>query len=528
MQRVLTAEQMRFVDEQTEQIYKLPSILLMENAAQNVVRAIEQKVGLRNKKFLVVCGRGNNGGDGAAIARLLWMKGASVIAVLIGKVEQTKADARVNFEVLRSINGLRSSVKSTAFEFFELSERDSIEPFLSESDVVIDAIFGTGLSRPVEGRFAEIIAMILSWKERRRGFLIAVDLPSGVNSDDYKIIGDCLRADLTVTFTAPKIANVLPPAANYCGEVVVANIGSPKELIDSVGSKIFFAEREDAFVWLEKTQVSSSSYKKERGRVLIVAGSDDYIGAAALAANGCFSAGAGMVTLAVPRKIKFAVASKTINEIIVRAIEDETFFFEDYECVAVGCGLESSEETKQLVRRLVEGRTSAMILDAEALNSLSPFDLKSESNLPLILTPHIGEFERLLGRKVSDRVKDAAEFAVRHGVILLLKGERNLIIKPDGTVVVIPTGDSGVSRAGAGDTLTGILSAFVAQTVARCGLKAEEIFESVVAGTYIAGLAAEIASKKFSRRFMTPTSVLDCLKQAIIEVTGEDGESISL
>lgn len=513
MLKVLTSDEMRVVDEETTRLYKIPSILLMENAARCVVDILEKKLDseLYRKRFLVVCGKGNNGGDGAAVARILWMKGAVVKVVLIGRVEETKGDARINFDILRELNGLKSLGGKTAIEFYELEEIDSLDLFLKNTDIVIDAIFGAGLSRPVEGKFERAVSVLSNWKENTNGFLVSVDLPSGLNSNSYKPIGPHLKADLTVTFTAPKIANVFPPATKYCGELFVVNIGTPKELLDSCSSKIFLAEREDIAIWLKRTKVRSDSYKKKRGRVLILAGSSDYVGAAVLAANACFSSGAGIVTLAVPEEIRHVVASKTMNEVIVRSIKDERIFQENFECIAIGCGLALGDQIKNIIERLAE--KTVILLDAEALNALAPFDFKT--NFPLVLTPHLGEFERLFGRKVSDRVKDPIEFATKSKAILFLKGERNLVVKPDGTAVVIPTGDPGVSRAGAGDTLTGILSAFIAQGLVDCQPSIENVFESVVSGAYIAGLAAEISSKDFSRRLMTPTSVISSLKEAL-------------
>jgi len=523
MLNILSAKEMREVDLLTTSKYGIPSILLMENAATSVVRAIEENLkDLVRKKILVLCGKGNNGGDGAASARLLWAKGAIVKVLLFGKVEETKGDARVNFEILSKLSGLKNGKFANKIEFHEAATLNELDEF----DVIIDALFGTGLSRPVEGSLKELISVLFEAKASGRlkdRLIVSVDLPSGLDADNHCLIGDCVKADLTVTFTAPKIANVFPPASNYVGKLYIADIGSPSELVSSVGSRFFLTEREDVKIWLEKTAVRPDSYKKKRGRVLIIAGSDDFLGAAALAANSCFMAGAGMVWLAVPENIRQAIAPKLENEIIIRAFEsieksiENSTFWEDFDCVAIGCGLQSSERMKEFLLKLIENRRKPIVLDAEALNLLSPFQIEADRNLPLILTPHIGEFRRLVGRELveSERIEVAKEFAERHKVILVLKGQRNLIASPDGIVVINPTGTAGISRAGAGDTLTGIISSFLAQTYAVEDPNFENTLEAVVSALYVSGLAAEIAAKEFSERLMTPYQAVKCLGVAI-------------
>ena len=262
----------------------------------------------------------------------------------------------------------------------------------------------------------------------------------------------------------------------------MANIGSPQELIDNSPSQSFLAEKEDALRWLEKTKVQTGSYKKTRGTCLIIVGSDDFSGAAVLAANACFAAGAGMVSLIVPNSIKSIVASKTSDEIIVKTLENINIADEKVDVIALGCGLANDEITHEFVRETVENRNAPMVLDAEALNALAEFDLNGSDEFPLILTPHVGEFKRLLGREIGEnKIEEVRAFAEKHNIILVLKGERSLISAPNGTVVINPTGNAGVSRAGAGDTLTGIITSFLAQTFAKQKPNLENAFETVVA-----------------------------------------------
>ena len=347
-----------------------------------------------------------------------------------------------------------------------------------------------------------------------------------MNSDKGELIGENIMADLTITFTAPKLANVLASASRFNGELVVANIGSPQELIDNAPSQTFVAEKQDAQDWLYKTKVKTDSYKKTRGTALVIAGSKNYSGAAVLAANACFSAGAGMVTVAVPASVQAIVATKVLDEIITHgfsetkngafaesAAKDVLALSEKSVVAAIGCGLSSNEaSTRKFVREVVEKRTTPMVIDADGLNALAPFDLKGSDELPLILTPHIGELNKLIGKKeIADKIETARAFAQKHHVILLLKGERSIVAAPDGRVVINPTGNAGISRAGAGDTLTGILTSFLAQTFAVESPNIENAFETVVAALYISGLAGDAAAEKFGQRLMTATDIRECL-----------------
>lgn len=531
---------MREVDRRTTEKYGIPSIILMENAAHAAAAAIKEKIGgsVAGKSFLIICGKGNNGGDGAALARILWNQGAKVRVFLFGNIEETKGDAKINFEFCRRLWSFKRADKSYDFGFQEnykgnwVVEMHSIIRVkdLKDNSIVIDALFGTGLTNPLKDQLAEITKQTVEAKNKTGSpYLISLDIPSGLNADFGERIGENIQADLTVTFTAPKLANVLPPASNFNGELIVANIGSPQELIDNSPSQTFVAEKQDALDWLEKTEFSSASYKNKRGHALLVAGSSNYAGAAVLAGNAAIVSGVGLVTVATSKQAQNSIASRVLPEVMTRGVtetdsgavaseafdEIDEFIEKSIDAVLVGSGLSSSENsTKELVKKLVEKRRTSVVLDADGLNSLAPFELKGSDELPLILTPHEGEFLRLLGttdRKVlKDRVAVVREFAQKHHVILVLKGERALIAAPDGRVVINPTGNSGLGKAGNGDTLAGIITGFAAQS-AQLKL---DIFETVVAAVYIAGLAGDIAAEKYGKRSMLASDVRQCLSDA--------------
>jgi hydroxyethylthiazole kinase-like uncharacterized protein yjeF len=529
MQKVLTAAEMRQVDRLTTEKYGIPSIILMENAAHAVVRVISERLdgSVKGKAVLVLCGKGNNGGDGAAIARILWQAGAKVDVLIWGAVPDGNGDAAINFATLTRL---------LTFGFRQINDNEQLlevwRYFRSERkfEVIVDAVFGTGLDRPLSGEYVSFLDIARDYMlDSYRSLIVAVDLPSGLNADGGEPSSCPLEADVTVTFTAPKPATVLPPAVHECGHVVVAPIGTPQELISSSGSKLFLAEKDDVRTWLWNSRFSDDSYKNKRGHALLIAGSENYSGAAVLCGNAAIRSGVGLVTIATPRSSKDPIASRVVPEVMVRplaetengavsekAIAEVEGLLKSVNAIAIGSGVSRDESTRRFVRHFVENRKVPTVLDADALALLSPFTEKPpEGGTPsLILTPHQGEFLRLLGTDdkdaIKDRVASVREFAQKHNVILVLKGERVLIGEPGGKVVVNPTGNSGLGKAGNGDTLTGIIAGFVAQAAAMD----VNMFETVVAAVYIAGLAGDIAEKKFGKRVMTASDVRDCLVEA--------------
>lgn len=545
MQKVLTAAQMREVDRLTTERYGIPSILLMENAAHAVARVITEKLGgsVEGKSILILCGPGNNGGDGAALARILRSQDAIVHAVLFGDRYDSQGDARTNFEAIMAIAEKGDwHFRVDEFDQAELSEGDlAVWAFFAQNCVVkyfecvVDAVFGTGFHGPIR----EPLSTVLKYFVRNvknsylTGEIVSVDLPSGLDSDDSSNTRWHVTANTTITFTSPKPANILPTASNFNGELIVVDIGSPKELIDEQSSQLYLAEKKDVEKWLEATGFSDDSYKNKRGHALIIAGSESYSGAVVLAGDAAMRSGVGLVTIVTTRSSMDSIAARALPEVMVRgvaetengAISDEAFeeisdLLGKANAIAIGSGLSQSESTTKFVEKVIKNRTTPVVVDADALNLLSPFAVKSvDSLIPLILTPHEGEFMRLLGSDDKDLIKDRVaavrEFSQKHNVILVLKGERVLIGEPGGKVVVNPTGNSGLGKAGNGDTLTGILAGFVTQAVAM----KIDIFETVVAAVYVAGMAGDVAEKKFGKRVMTASDVRECMVDVFEELS---------
>ncbi|HEV2762799.1 MAG TPA: NAD(P)H-hydrate dehydratase, partial [Pyrinomonadaceae bacterium] len=378
-------------------------------------------------------------------------------------------------------------------------------------------------------------------------------------ADSAEPLGPAVRADLTVTFTAPKPANVLPPAAHFGGQLHVAHLGSPQPLLDAAPSKLFLAEPEDARRFLERTRYAPGSYKNKHGHALVVAGSRYLTGAAVLSANAAMRAGAGLVTVAAPESALASVAARLLPEVMTAALPETDAGALSFEAVgrvvqlaeradalAVGPGLTSNDEqTRRFVRALIERRTKPLVVDADGLNALAPWpaELRGTNELPIVLTPHLGELRRLLDVRPSqtsdaqnpsgpgaqtsddsaaqitderlraDRVGVVREFAAAYGLVVVLKGTRTLVAGPDGRVVVVPTGNAGLGRAGSGDTLTGIVAAFNAQAAAPG--RGFDAHEATLAAVYVGGLAGDLAARERGMRTLTASDVREHVGAAV-------------
>jgi len=547
---------MREVDRLTTERYATPSLLLMETAAHASERAIASRLskdasGLR---FLILCGRGNNGGDGAALARILSLKGALVEVILFGRVEDACGDARANFEIARQLASPAPETRSASpLSFTECTDEASWDAFLAtrkDYDVIVDALFGTGLTRPLEGIYTKVVGHLAQIRDARpesvehSPFIVSLDVPSGLDADTAESIGDAVQADLTVTFTAPKPANVLPPACYFNGELIVADIGSPAALCDDAGSQLFLTEGEDARAWLKQTRYRPGSYKNRHGHAVIIAGSRRMSGAAVLCGNAAMRSGAGLVTIVTPASALDAVAARVMPEVMTfelpetcaekqagapadtrilseAAIAQALQIAARADALAVGPGLTSAEHVRRLVRAVVERRTAPVVIDADGLNALAlwPADLRGTPEAPLILTPHPGEMRRLTGADAeqdfhANRVQTARDFAVAHGLILVLKGARTIIAAPDGRVAVNPTGNAGTGTAGAGDTLAGIITGFIAQSRGALGDDLDA-YAATVAAVYIAGLASDLAAGAQGMRTMVASDISLYLSAAV-------------
>jgi ADP-dependent NAD(P)H-hydrate dehydratase / NAD(P)H-hydrate epimerase len=547
VQPVISAEQMRQIDRLTVQDFRVPSRQLMQAAAEACFQAISNHFfgKLADARIQILCGPGNNGGDGAVLAQELSRAGAHIDVVLFGQVDQTRGDARTNFDIVRRL----AADGESQLTFVECGGAAAWKELPKPGyDIVVDALFGTGLSRPLEGVFSDVVQHLV-WMRRQPEIdsppapqIVSVDIPSGLNADLAIPFGDAVEADMTVTFTAPKPANVLPPASHLNGKLIVADIGSPLSLVEAVGSNLFITEQSDARAWLIKTRYTPDSFKNTHGHVLVVAGSRGYTGAAVLCGNAAMKSGAGLVTIATPASAQSSIAASVMPEVMTTAlaetdrgaVSDEAVdhvmrLASKSTVIAIGPGLSAEDErTRRFVYSIVKERKTPIVIDADALNSLAsyagrgwPKDLFGSKQHPIVLTPHPGEMLRLLGTddkaSLGDRVSVVREFATKHKVIVVLKGSRPLIAAPDRRVFVNPTGNAGLGTAGAGDTLTGIIAGFIAQEVATLKDDAD-ILSATIAALYIGGLAGDFAARKLGMRTMVASDIREHLSEAILSL----------
>ncbi|MBA3271865.1 MAG: NAD(P)H-hydrate dehydratase [Acidobacteria bacterium] len=514
--RILTANQMREVDRRTVEDIGIPSLVLMENAGRQVVAAMESFFpDLTDRRVAVLSGKGNNGGDGFVVARTLHQRGVDVSVFVVGQVAEIKGDSRINIEILGRLG-------VTVVEIADEGQWELHFSEISEHDLIVDALFGTGLKAALSGIYETVIADI----NASAIAVVSIDLPSGMSADTPDLIGACVEATVTVTLGAPKLPLILPPAEEKAGEVVIADIGIPGGIIDSVeGSRVELLTRDQMRPLI--TPRAADVHKGDFGRVLIVAGSRGKTGAAILAAQGALKSGAGLVTVAAPRGSMPMLASYS-PEYMTEALDEtidgtvdfaaaETVLSFNADVIAVGPGLGRGQGVATFVRELLESSELPIVLDADALNAVAdePAALVGREGRDVIITPHPGEMARLVGGTVDDvqanRLGIARDFAQSHKVYVVLKGYRTIIATPDGKIFVNPTGSPGMATGGTGDVLAGMLAAWLAQL-----LDAEAACRLAV---YLHGAAGELADADQGEVSMTAGDLADHISDAILELT---------
>src|SRR5712691_10009510 len=513
--RVLNAAQMREADRRTTEEIGIPSLVLMENAGRQAVAAMEtMHSDLFERQVAVLCGRGNNGGDGFVIARTLLQRGIDVSVFLMGRVADVRGDARTNLEILGRLGLTVVEVADSQAWELHFSE-------VSDCTLIVDAIFGTGLNAPVSGFIESVIADV-----NASGIpVVAIDLPSGLSADSPEPIGPSIDAGLTVTLAAPKLPLVLPPAEMRAGDIVIADIGIPSDVLESVdGPRVDLLTRASMRELI--TPRTPDSHKGDYGRVLIVAGSRGKTGAAHLAAVGALRSGAGLVTVATPASCQPVVAAmgpeymtETLDEgpegLDVNGVDHVLEVARDV--LALGPGLGQAVATREFIRSLVDRATMPLVIDADGLNAFvsDPERLGGREGRDVIITPHPGEMARLVGMSTDEvqasRLEIARNFAVAHRVYVVLKGHRTLIATPDERIFINPTGNPGMATGGTGDVLTGMIAAWLAQL-----LDAEAACKLAV---FLHGMAGDLAEADEGEVAMTSADVAGHLGDAILELT---------
>ena len=514
--RVLNSQQMREADRRTIDDVGVPSIVLMENAGRQVVAAMEAAFDtLASMRIAVVAGKGNNGGDGFVVARTLLERDFDVGVYLVGQGTEVKGDARINLEVLQQLGVDIIEIADAAA--WELHGTDVLG-----SDLVVDALFGTGLNAPLAGLVESIVADLNASARP----VVSIDLPSGVSADKPDVIGPTVHASLTVTLGAPKIPLVLPPAESFAGNLVIADIGIPKSVIDAVdGPHLELLTKEAMRPLIEPR--SNDSHKGDYGRVLVIAGSRGKTGAAHLAAMSALRSGAGLVTVATPASCVPIVAAMGA-EYMTEALEETReggVAFEAVEraleigadVIAIGPGLGRSEATTAFVQAIVERAGVPLVIDADALNAFAgdADRLTGRDGVDIVITPHPGEMARLCGTSVEDvqasRLAVARDFAATHRLHVVLKGHRTIVATPDGKAFINLTGNPGMATGGTGDVLTGMVAAWFGQL-----LDAEAAAKLAV---YLHGVAGDLAEADEGEVAMIAGDLIDRLGDAVMELT---------
>jgi len=514
--RVLNTQQMREADRRTIDEIGLPSIVLMENAGRQAVAAMEAAFDdLATSHVAVLCGRGNNGGDGFVVARTLAQRGVESTVFLLGTVAEVRGDARTNLEVLGRI-GL------TVVEIANAQDWELHFSEVSECDVVVDALLGTGF----HGRLTGLLETVVVDVNGLGVPIVAIDLPTGVSADSHEVEGSAIEASMTVTLAAPKIPLVFPPADSFGGDLVIADIGIPPPVLDELeGPYIELLTRERMRELVPAR--AADSHKGDFGRVLIVAGSIGKTGAAHLAAMGALRSGAGLVTIATPRSALPIIAAMGA-EYMTEGLDETAAGTVDFsaldrvldlkaDVIAIGPGLGQDPSTSAFVHGLVERSGVPLVVDADALNAFAgeAERLVGRDGVDVIVTPHPGELARLVNVSVEavqhDRLNYARDFASAHRAHVVLKGHRTIIAGPENRAFVNLTGNAGMATGGTGDLLTGMIAAWFAQL-----LDAEAACKLAV---YLHGTAGDLADADEGEVALIASDIANHLGDAVLELT---------
>lgn len=512
MQKVVTAGEMQAIDRSAIEDYGIPGLILMENAGLAAAALVHENVpDLVEKKVVILCGKGNNGGDGFVVARHLHIDGVQVDILLLAKRKQLEGDARTNADIAFKMG----------IPIHEITEKNLAgqNSLFRHCHVIIDALLGTGLTKPAKGLYEKVINKVNACRNK---VVVAIDIPSGVDSDTGQLTGPHIKANITAALALLKRSHLLFPAAESMGEVQILDISIPHEAVE---------KQEVSVAWLELDDIQSllpdrptNTHKGDYGHTLVVAGSKGKAGAAGLTGMAALRAGAGMVTLALPLSCQRALEFNPLETMSVglpetksgglstQAIDAILENLKGKSVLAIGPGLSTGKETVDLLTALLPQVECPLVIDADAINALGKSgDLLANIQVAAVLTPHPKEMSRLSGWPVADiqkhRIERTREFAMENEVTLLLKGARTLLGFADGTVMINPTGNPGMATAGSGDVLTGLIAGLVSQ-----GLS---VPSATAAGAYIHGLAGDLYAESQHEIPLTAGDILNQIPAAI-------------
>jgi NAD(P)H-hydrate epimerase len=533
--KVVTAVEMQEIDRKTIEELGISGLVLMERAGLAVVSRIKEL--FERKKVIIISGGGNNGGDGMVVARNLHNEGRDVMVFLTSRPEELKGDALLQYKTAN-----KAGVPIQQAE--ELLTNSAV--IFSRHSLIVDAIFGTGLSKNVTGKISKVIDFI----NRSKFPVISVDTPSGISSDTGQVMGNAVKADYTVTFGLPKRGHLLHPGAEFSGKLYIEDIGFPQEFIRSEKYNVELLEKHDVSPFIPERK--AYSHKGLYGHVLIVAGSKGKTGAALMAAKACLRSGAGLVTLGVPESLSDVFQSRVTEEMTLmlpdkgdgilsfrasKLILD--FLQKKADILAIGPGIGVTPETEKLVKTLIENSSSPVVIDADGINAVRGNKMIfTKAKSPVILTPHPGEMagllqqsapphippprggrvregveapnSELLSRIEKDRINTALSFAKETGTYLVLKGVPAIIAAPEGKAFINSTGNPGMASGGTGDVLTGMIAGFLGQS--------RKPLEACILGVYMHGLAGDIAASEKGQHSLIATDIIEKIPEAFLSL----------
>lgn len=502
--KVSTVEEMRNLDKGAMETYKIPDLLLMENAGHAVYSVILNEFGVARKRFVIFCGIGNNGGDGFVVARNLHSNGAQVKVLLLGDKGKLTGCAEENFDIISTVP-------------IEIEELTSVEQALipvSQCDAIVDAIFGTGIVRDVTGIYREVIGLINDSQKT----VFSVDIPSGVNGDTGQVMGCAVRADYTVTFGLPKRGNLLLPGFDLCGKLYVTHISFPPTHYNADVIKV---ETSDPLAIPERGE---DTHKGSYGKALFIAGSSNYLGAPYFAALSFLKAGGGLAYLASPASITNFLATKgseivfapqketDTGSLALTAMHDLLEFSERADMVVMGPGLSLHKETQQLVRELAVEIRKPLVIDGDGITAISAdIDVVKSRKEATILTPHFGEMSRItkadIGEIQRDRIPVLSRTCKELGAFIILKGAHSLIGYPDERIFINMSGNPGMATAGSGDVLVGTMAGMFGLGM--------PLADSIRMGVFIHGMAGDLAMRDIGADGIIAGDIMNYLPEAI-------------
>lgn len=518
MIKVVTNEQMRQLDEGTTRGFQVPGLLLMERASLAIFQKAMSLIKTYNlQEVLVVAGPGNNGGDGLATARHLEAEGVPVKVLLLADPEKLKGDTLMNHQMLTR----RNLAIETRFEGFPLKWDEK-----AENKLIIDAIFGTGLTRLVEGVYKEVI----EWINYQPSQVLSVDIPSGIAGNSGCVLGTAVKATHTISFQLAKIGNVCYPGATYNGELQVVSIGIPQALLESTEAAAFVPTMEKVASFMPLRE--STAHKGTFGSLLVIGGTIGYTGAGVLAAMAAQRSGVGLVKTAVRKQLNHTYEALLPEAVTVpledmadpqnnvqsrlspKGVNQVKDLAAASQAVVAGPGWGRHDEWHQVLENLIQKSEVPLVLDADALNLLSPFIEKSllrHRKVPVVLTPHPGEMARLINRDTTyinnHRLEVAARAAMDWGAVVVLKGAGTIIASPEGYLTINNTGNQGMAKGGSGDVLSGIIGALMAQGVPP--------YEAAVAGCWIHGKAGDLGAAEMGFASLAPRDIIEFLPKTM-------------